>query len=80
MDECGHCMGYFFRQCKRCCLCGESIKWYAASDDIVRIGPFESESEAWEHLELTDEEQERCKRVHAEGAHVWPERGATSAK
>jgi hypothetical protein len=20
--ECGHCMGYFFDQCERCCLCG----------------------------------------------------------
>lgn len=21
-EECTHCMGYFFRQCERCCLCG----------------------------------------------------------
>ncbi len=45
--------------------------WFAASDDIARMGPFETDVEAWKALERKHTYDDRS--VHIEGAHVWPE-------
>lgn len=60
------------------------VEWYAACDGILKMGPYETEVEAWEALCVVPEEQpywERVagvpalpKRIHVKGAYVWPER------
>lgn len=60
------------------------IKWFACSDDIIRMGPFDSEVEAWEAVRAappTLSYRDRIAgmrlppaRVHVPGAQVWPER------
>jgi hypothetical protein len=47
--------------------------WFAASDEIARMGPFATDVEAWEYLVLTPEDQAGHRRIHARGARVWPE-------
>jgi len=65
------------------------IQWFAGSDDILRMGPFKSDVEAWRALrvskrlvsiDLTEASNvgpPRMRtgpdRIHAKGAYVWPE-------
>jgi hypothetical protein len=62
------------------------IRWYAGSTDVVRMGPFETQVEAWRalravkskiHLSDTVEAGMRTlewnRLVHVPGAYVWCE-------
>lgn len=49
------------------------VIWFAASEAVVKMGPFKSAVEAWQALVLSTEEQTKQKRIHAKGAYVWPE-------
>ena len=49
------------------------MKWFAGSNQIIRLGPFHSQLAAWNALRLSDDAQARMKRVHPPGAYVWPE-------
>lgn len=49
------------------------VVYYAAADDIAEMGPFDTEVEAWKHLEIVP----GCKlevhpRRHVPGAYVFP--------
>ncbi len=47
--------------------------WFAASSDVVRMGPFDSDVKAWKALESSANSLSGCRPVHAPGAYVWPE-------
>lgn len=49
------------------------VKWFAGTDEIARMGPFDSILDAWSSLELNKDTQERTGRKHPKGAYVWPE-------
>lgn len=53
-----------------------TVKWYAASGDVVRRGPYDSQVEAWEALVLSPAAQAREGRKHPRDAQVWPERAS----
>lgn len=54
----------------------EKVEWWAGSDEIGRMGPYDSEIEAWRSLRLSDSVKRRLwsSRVHVPGAYVWPEK------
>jgi hypothetical protein len=49
------------------------VTWYAATDHIIRMGPYRSQAAAWAALVLTDDEQRKQRSVHPRSARVWPE-------
>jgi hypothetical protein len=51
----------------------KQIKWYAACDMILRMGPYNTQVKAWKSLVLTDKEQAKQKSIHPKDARVWPE-------
>lgn len=48
------------------------IEWYAASNAIARMGPYDDQVKAWEALRRTPTVLDAS--VHVPGARVWPER------
>jgi len=60
------------------------VQWFAGSDHIARMGPYKTQVEAWKALRavprknvplLTSLRKEPVKnrRIHVDGAYVWPE-------
>jgi hypothetical protein len=49
------------------------IIWFAACDEIARIGPFEDQVEAWRNLEVAPSGWSPPSRKHMPGSYVWPE-------
>ena len=45
--------------------------WFAASNEILRMGPFPSEVKAWEAMRSSDKGE--FAPVHVLGVRVWPE-------
>jgi hypothetical protein len=50
-----------------------TTKWYAATDDVQRMGPYSTMIEAWRAVRLTVCQQYARGRLHAKGSYVWPE-------
>lgn len=69
------------------------VIWYAGCKDIVRMGPYASQVEAWKALRAApgrytqynprigaDVEVHVAHPVHVPGAYVWPEYAPSSEK
>lgn len=50
------------------------LQWFARGGGIARSGPYGSEVEAWEAMELTEVLQSTTGYKHPLDAVVWPER------
>lgn len=52
----------------------KKFDWYAGAKSIPRMGPFDSQAEAWTAVELKPLPGTRQVGVHLPGAYVWPEK------
>ena len=48
-------------------------KWYAATDEIVKMGPFETQQEAFDALKYADHMVKRTGRTRPLLSNVWSE-------
>jgi len=49
------------------------INWYAGCHEILRMGPYKTQVEAWKSLILTDKERARQGSIHPKNPRVWCE-------
>lgn len=55
----------------------KDVQWFAAGGGIAKVGPFNSQVEAWEYLRLTEAAKARSDKLgltHPADSRVWPER------
>lgn len=49
-----------------------AAKWFASGGGIFKMGPYDSQVEAWRSLEYAPNVQDRLRAVHPADAKVWP--------